>query len=83
MCIVVSYIWYFSNTEHFFRICTFVSQFRAYLRFLENLSLEYNLQSNCLFIEKAMRAKGLSVCLPGALSDLSLGLCNSCGCDFK
>lgn len=79
-CSALSCIWYFSITEHFLRICTFVLEFRAYLRSLENLSLEYNLQSNC---HRRSHERKRSVCLSGASSALSLGQSHLCFCDFK
>lgn len=44
-----------------FRICTSISEFRMELRFLENLSLGYDLHNNCLVIVKTMERKR-SVC---------------------
>lgn len=81
-CNVLSCIWYFSITGHFFRICTFLLEFRGEQSSLENPLLVYNLHSNCPVVEKAMESKR-SVCLPGALPHLSLSQCNPCCSDFK
>lgn len=75
-CSALPCIWYFSIMEHFFSICTFVLEFKAYLRSLENLSLEYNLQSNC---HRRSHERKRSVYLSGVSSALS----HLCFCDFK
>lgn len=61
-CSALSCIWWFSITRHVFAICTFILEFRGELRSLEDWSLDCDLHSHCLVIERPWRGKGPSVC---------------------